>query len=684
MTAIDEIKSRLDIVELVSQSVQLRKTGKNYIGFCPFHANTRTPAFVVFPDSGTWRCFGQCNEGGDIFKFVMKKEGWDFPEALRALAEKAGVTLKVPTPQEQAAAEEYDALRLLLEEAVTFYRYQLVNTSAGKPVLDYLRQKRGLKDDTIEAFGLGYAPLSWDATLNYFKNKGHSEQELIDSGLVTVREQGDQHLATSDQPADQSPVANGKPTEGGRPHRQIYDRFRHRILIPIRDERGRMAGFGARIVNPEDVPKFLNSPQTPIFDKGRLLYGLDRARKAIRLTEQAVIVEGYLDVIALHQAGFTNTISPMGTALTDHQLYLLKRFTKNIVLALDPDAAGDKATLRGLQLARQTMDHESEPVFDARGLLGFEARLQADIRVTTLPPGMDPDDVVNRDPAEWQRILGNAKPIVQHVMEMLAAGRNLDDPKVKNEIAAQVLPLIEDVPNPVERDTYRQRLARLLRVDERALMGTFPPSRRSRRSAPRSTVSPQKVGVRSAPGLQPSPSLGEAGLSTSVAASTTSPVESHCIGIFLRRPDLIYRVDRAMQERGLTRLANEDFQLAEYQAIFTLIQESIEQEDVEPLNYVLNRLSLPMMDVADALLHRTEKLDPNEDKVLEDLVRALLELRRRHLRQGIEHLRFLMEESQQQGDRMATEYQQSMLQYTVTLNRLYQAIGQYTERSAIQ
>ena len=220
----------------------------------------------------------------------------------------------------------------------------------------------------------------------------------------------------------------------------VYDRFRHRVMFPIRDERGRMAGFGARILNPEDVPKFLNSPQTVLFDKGRLLYGLDRARKAIRAQDQVVIVEGYLDVIALHQAGFENTVSPMGTALTEHQLYLLKRFTRRIVLALDPDAAGDKATLRGLQIARQTMDREQDPVFDARGLLGHEARLQADIRVTTLPDGLDPDDVVNRDPQEWQRILDNARPIVIHVMETLAADRDLDDPKVKTDMAAQVMP----------------------------------------------------------------------------------------------------------------------------------------------------------------------------------------------------------------------------------------------------
>ena len=173
MSSIDEIKSRIDIVDLVSETVTLRRSGKNYTGFCPFHANTRTPAFVVFPESGTWRCFGQCNEGGDIFRYVMKKEGWDFSEALHALAEKAGVQLKPPTPQEQEAAEEHEHLRALLEEAVTFYRHQLTSTPAGQQALAYLRQ-RGLQDATLEAFGLGYAPNSWDAALKHLKYKGYS------------------------------------------------------------------------------------------------------------------------------------------------------------------------------------------------------------------------------------------------------------------------------------------------------------------------------------------------------------------------------------------------------------------------------------------------------------------------------------------------------------------------------
>ena len=629
MSDIDEIKARIEIVDLISETVQLRRSGKNYTGFCPFHPNSRTPAFVVFPDSGTWRCFGQCNEGGDVFKFVMKKEGWDFPETLTYLAEKAGVQLTPPSAQDQAAVEEHDNLRSILEEAVTFYRHQLTSTPDGKKALEYLQDQRGLRDETIEAFGLGYAPHSWDATLSFFKAKGYAEQDLLAAGLISERDSGG-----------------------------YYDRFRHRVMFPIRDERGRMAGFGARILNPDDVPKFLNSPQTVVFDKGRLLYGLDRARRAIRLKDQAVIVEGYLDVIALHQAGFSNTISPMGTALTEHQLYLLKRFSRRIVLALDPDAAGDKATLRGLQIARQTLDREQDPVFDARGLLGYEARLQADIRVTTLPEGLDPDEVVNRDPQEWGRILEAARPIVIHVMETLAQERDLEDPKVKTEIAAQVLPLIEDVPSPIERDTYRQRLARLLRVDERALYETAP-------------ACPKPGSVRRRSVQAPSEGLRQ-------SKESVYRLEAHCLGVLLRRPALLYQVDRQLQQAGLARLTPEDFQHGDHAAIASIFQEFVDQDVAEPLNFVLNNLSLDMMDLADQLLERTTELDPNDDKVVEDLMRGLLDLRQRRLRQHIEYLQFLMEEAQEQGDLKATQYTQTMVQHTQTLRQINQAIGKYT------
>jgi DNA primase len=640
MSSIDEIKARIDIVDLVSETVQLRRSGKNYTGFCPFHSNTRTPAFVVFPESGTWRCFGQCNEGGDIFRFVMKKEGWDFSEALRNLAERAGVQLKPQTPQELVEAEEHSRLRSLLEDATTFFQHNLRNSTAGQAALVYLHQ-RGLRDETIEAFGLGYAPMAWDAVLNHFLGKGFSEQELIDTGLVTERQP---------DASDANAI------------RRVYDRFRHRIIIPIRDERGRMTGFGARILNPEDIPKFLNSPQTALFDKSRLLYGLDRARKSIRDRDQVVLVEGYLDVIALHQAGFTNTVSPMGTAINEAHLRLLKRYSRRIILAMDSDAAGDKATLRGLEIARQAMDHATEAVFDARGLLSYEARLQADLRVTTLPPGMDPDDIVNRDPQEWEHILEAARPVVIHVMETLAAGRDLDDPKIKTEIARQVLPLIEDIPEPLERDTYRQRLARLLRVDERSLLGdsrvVVKQTRRGRRT----------TGVPEQPIMLPGTLSGEGRVA----------LEGHCLGVLMRRPDLVYQVDRALQEDGLPRLAISDFERADHQTIFSLIQESLEQNAGEPLNFILNHLSLPLMDHADQLLERTGKLDPNDVRVREDLLRAILELRRREVRLGLDYIRFVMEEAQQMGDLLVNEYQHNMLQYTQALNRIDRALGRYT------
>jgi len=416
MSTIDEIKAKIDIVDLVSEAgVKLRHAGKNYTGFCPFHDNKHTPAFVVWPESGTWRCFGQCNEGGDIFKFVMKREGIDFKEALNKLADRAGVKVESFVAEKPEIKEAHEHLRVLLEDAIIYYRTHLFY---NKDILNYLHEKRGLTDTTIETFGLGYAPPGYDNLLKQFLSKGYSEKDLVDAGMVSVREADDSRNAQNTT--------------------RVYDKFRNRIMIPIRDENGKMAGFGARIVDPNDIPKFLNSPETPIFSKGHILYGLDRARKPIRVADQAVIVEGYLDVIALHQAGYENVVSPMGTALTEDQLRLLKRSTRRIVLALDPDTAGQKAVLRGLDAARSAMDREGELGFDARGLLRNEARLQADLRVASMPDDLDPDEIVARDKDEWKRLIENAKPIVTHVMDSLAFGQNLNDAKVKNQIAAQV------------------------------------------------------------------------------------------------------------------------------------------------------------------------------------------------------------------------------------------------------
>lgn len=630
MSATEEIKARLDILDIVSETVQLKRSGKSYSGFCPFHPNTRTPAFVVFPDTGTWRCFGQCSEGGDIFKYVMKREGWDFPEALRQLAEKAGVQLKPQTPQEKARREEHDHLRDLLEEAVIYYRNNLVNTPAGKEALEYFRQ-RGLSDQTIESFGLGYAPNSWEAAFNHFKGKGANVEHLVACGIVSERDSGG-----------------------------FYDRFRNRLMFPIRDGRGRMAGFGARILDPEDVPKYLNTPQTDIFDKGSLLYGLDKARKAIRAADQAVIVEGYMGVIVPHQAGFTNLVAPMGTALTEQQLRALKRLTKRIVLALDADAAGGQATLRGLQVARETMDRSADPVFDARGLVRHEGRLQADIRVTTLPKGLDPDDVVNRDPEEWASILENAKPTVVHVMETLAAGRDLEDAKVKTEIAAQVLPLIEDVPNPIEREDYRQKLARLLRVDERTLQSIRPARRRRRRRAQTKLE-------------QDSTKHYDSTIEQIIKTKGEKRI-AFVLGIIMRRPELLYQMDRVLKEIGLESLSPQDFNRIDYQTIFHLSRESLNQDYTEPLNYVLNHLPKELLDFADDLLYKTEIDDPNSDKVVRDISFAVLEHRQNLIIENNNQLMFLLEESKNQGDLKESQYSEMVYRNNQLLLKIQKAL----------
>jgi len=627
MSVVDEIKARIDIVDLVSESVKLRRSGKSYSGFCPFHANSRTPAFVVFPESGTWRCFGQCNEGGDVFGYVMKKEGWDFPTALKSLADRTGVEIQPLTQEARQEGEEYERLRALLEEAVTFYRHQLFQTPAGQAALDYLH-KREIKDAIIESFGLGYAPLAWEAALSHFNSKGYSPEELLQAGMATERDSGG-----------------------------IYDRFRNRIMFPIRDGLGHMVGFGARILDPNDVPKFLNSPQTALFDKGRLLYGLDQARKAIRAQDQVVIVEGYLDVIALHQGGFANTVSPMGTALTEDQLRMLKRYTRRIVLALDADAAGEKATLRGLEIARTAMDRGDEMAFDARGLLRHEARLQADLRVTTLPPGMDPDEVVNRDPAEWGKILEVARPVVVHVMETLAAGSDLDDPKAKGEIAAKVLQLIEDVPDPVERDAYRQRLARLLKVDERSLSGPAPVSARPKRQGRTLARRVEKAGP--APAVNPSRML-----------------EAYCLGLLTRHPDALYQLDRALQQAGLSRMIPQDFENTDYQVVFRLIQQALEQDEMEPQPYLISQAPETLQSLVQDLLAQPSQEEPLYDRLIEDLVRSVMRLRLNHVYDSLNQLRFLQEDLQEQGDLRAVPYQNLILQHAQIRDRLDRALRQ--------
>src|SRR5574341_44756 len=445
MTVTDEIKSRLDAVQLIGQYVPLKKSGRSYKGLCPFHSE-KTPSFFVFPDSQNWRCFGACGEGGDIFGFIMKREGMDFPEALRYLAEMAGVELEPQTPQRQEMEDQHERLRKLLAEASLFFNGQLLNASQAAYARSYVGER-----------GLGF-----------------TADELDAAGMVVVKDEGGQ-----------------------------YDRFRDRLVIPIRDLRGNVVGFGARALAADATPKYLNSPQGALFDKSRLLFGLSHARRAIREAETAVIVEGYMDVMQAHQAGYANVIAQMGTALTESQLKLLSRYATRLILALDPDTAGQMATDRGREVIERVSKAAAEqaagegvwgfdtaeseyharmtPELDARGTSRYESRPGFHIRVGVLPAGQDPDDLIRETPDAWANLIGSALPVVEYVIQTETARLNLDDPKVKSSLAERIAPLIEDVANPVERSHYRQRLARLLRVDERALFAGGP----TRRAAPR-------------------------------------------------------------------------------------------------------------------------------------------------------------------------------------------------------
>lgn len=438
MTPIDDVRARIDLVELVGEHVQLKKAGRNFKACCPFHQE-RTPSFIVFPDSGTWRCFGACGAGGDVFDFVMRVENVPFRDALELLARRAGVDLAPPTPEAQAQVERSKRLRDAVLAAAEYWHGLLRRAPEAGDARDYLA-RRGFGSDVAKAFRLGFAPDSWDQTGHHLRALGFTDAELAAAGLLREREGGG-----------------------------FYDYFRNRVTIPIHNIRGEPVAFGARTLDPDGVPKYLNSPQTAIFDKGRTLFALDRARQAIRDRDEAVVVEGYTDAIRAHAAGFTNVVASLGTSLTEHHVALLKRFAKRIVLALDADAAGQAATIRGLDVVREAAAGDVVPVPTARGAVRFASTLEVDLRVAILPAGRDPDDVIRADPDAWRRLVADAVPVLAYLLDALTADLDLNDPSAKQTAAERLVPIIAEIPDPIVRSAWMARLADRLRIDERAL-----------------------------------------------------------------------------------------------------------------------------------------------------------------------------------------------------------------------
>ena len=440
MNAIEQVKERLDIVEIVEASgVKLRKVGRAFQGFCPFHSNTRTPAFTVYPDTQSFYCFG-CHAAGTVFDYVMQQQGVDFKEALEQLARRAGVDLAATrTEQRRDRDRQREKLLEIAALAARYYNYLLVQHRRGQTGRDYAA-RRGLDNRTIEVFQVGYALEDWGHLLMYLtEKKGYAPEEIEATGLIVKGEQGG-----------------------------YYDRFRGRLIFPIRSERGEVVGFGGRLIEAQSAerkaahpraPKYLNTPQTVLFDKSRVLYGLDQAREAIRAADNAVIVEGYLDVLTAHQHGFRNVVAPLGTALTSGHVRLLRKLSRNLSFALDADAAGQRAVVKGIETAQAGEGEEARAVVSARGLVRWESDVH--VRVIRLPAGSDPDDLIRGDPQQWRALAEGAVPVMDFYIDRYTAGLDMRRPDEQRRALEELVPLLARLPGEQQR-IYATLLERVI------------------------------------------------------------------------------------------------------------------------------------------------------------------------------------------------------------------------------
>jgi len=626
LSAIDEVRERTDIVELVSAYFPLQKAGRNFKALCPFHKE-KTPSFIVFPDGQRWHCFGACATGGDIFTFVMKMESLEFGEALRFLARRAGISL---APRREGEVEEEKRKHLLLRinaAAAQYFHHLLRESPEGESAREYLA-RREIEPTSIEAFQLGYALDAWEALRGYLVERGYEEADIFAAGLSVERVRED-------------PGRKG----GG-----YYDRFRGRLIFPIRDIRGEVIGFGARALD-DSQPKYLNSPETPLFSKGRVLYGIDLAKRAIREKDQVIIVEGYTDVITAHQRGFRNVVASMGTALTENQVRELKRLTKRLVLALDADKAGDAATRRGLGVATEVFRDSVVPVPLGRNLIGYEARLDADIRIAILPEGKDPDDVLREEVGLWAELVAEALPVVDYYFSLISSRLDLSSAKGKSAAAKELLPIIEELGDEVEKSHYLQKLARLIKVDEKRLL---------------LEAEPKRFPILQDPGRKGSwkdvePQEKRGGLISGFPGFLFG-VEKRLLLLFLEEPWRMEKVDEELEGVGSGPLVPEDFEEIENRAIFSVLRgwlseripEGREGGREEPwdlerfganLDAILQERFVHLLDLRSRMSALAER-DGGREALL-----CALRLREHRLQREMETLHFLERDAEEENDR---------------------------------
>lgn len=428
---LEEIRSRVDLVDLVSQYVNLKRTGENWKGLCPFHAE-KTPSFMVNPKKGIFHCFG-CGVGGDAFGFLMRQDRLVFPEAVRALAQRAGVAL----PERRSEPDgQREALFKTMALGAEFYQEALWSRPEGEGARRYL-DKRGIAPETARRFGLGYAPEGWDHLLAFMKGRGIAEAELVQVGLVLPRQTGS----------------------------GWYDRFRGRLLFPIRDVQGRVVAFGGRAMGTEE-PKYLNSPETPLYVKGQTLYALDLAKPQIREKNRALVVEGYVDCLMAHQHGFTETVAALGTAFTAAQLALLRRYADEVITFFDADQAGQKASARAEEMMDSLMEDRDIAWTVARNS-SFEKAGHAAVKVALLPAGHDPDSFLRAEGAEpFQSRIAQARSILSFVMEKVLTEENTTTTRGRAAASARIALILAKATNAQEAAELAREAARRLGVDE--------------------------------------------------------------------------------------------------------------------------------------------------------------------------------------------------------------------------
>ncbi len=705
MSQIDEIKTKLDIVSYIQQYAPLKRAGRTYKACCPFHSEN-TPSFVVNPDKQTWRCFGACNEGGDIFSFAQKYHHWNFAEALEELSKLAGVEIRQQSPIERQKEEHKQRLRGLMSAAAEYYHQQLLNGSpASNEVLRYAKEKRGFTDDTITRYQIGYAPKGWQHLRDELTKIGYTDAELDEAGLISKNDAG-----------------------------KIYDRFRNRLVIPIRDEKGRVIAFGARALDPDDQPKYLNSPQTTLFDKSHTLFGLDVAKSTITQSEVAVIVEGYMDAIQAHQAGFLNVVAQMGTALTEHQVKLLApRYAKKIILALDSDKAGQSATRKSIDVAREVL------------LSDFNGRMSVDIRVLQIPDAKDPDDLIRESPDVWADLVAHAMTAVQFVIATetahLPKGIEMRQVPVweREELAKRILPIISATENETIRRENLQHLATRLYIDyiqllkwaehirdeaiqRKTTIRVLPATPKKSDDAPvgdepppldLSSIAPPPMLDDTDERVPIPPSENGAGgksewdwqpivLHKPPQISSEKQVEGHFLTKLFQLPYVYYQINRKLRslanfdeillENQFAEFTADDFLSKDYQILMRLFIDALSQQDQE-LHEYLQANVMPILQqtlhqlitddltttmkrrlkhrfVADIeLTMRSEKNQETEQDILRETLWAALRLRHSRLLQEIQEYRIMLDDLNTHEDAQLVE------QIRVRLRYLAKAVG---------